>query len=139
MECRDEHEGSRGSSGRPLQYARRARAGHGRSRRKPQATFAEYDGYVDAGEDAAFGKKLFLEKLEAPYYALKHFPFRYKTHGGLKIATDSQLVDNQGNPIANVYCCGSTTPDTGSDLSPNAGSGLITGKAVVASLQSEQA
>lgn len=104
-----------------------------------KATFAEYDGYVDAGEDAAFGKKLFLEKLEAPYYALKHFPFRYKTHGGLKIATDSQLVDNQGNPIANVYCCGSTTPDTGSDLSPNAGSGLITGKAVVASLQSEQA
>ena len=42
-----------------------------------KATFAEYDGYVDAGEDAAFGKKLFLEKLEAPHYALKHFPFRY--------------------------------------------------------------
>lgn len=104
-----------------------------------KATFAEYDGFVDAGEDAAFGKKLFLEKLEAPYYALKHFPFRYKTHGGLKIATDSQLVDNQGNPIANVYCCGSTTPDSGSDLSPNAGSGLVTGKAVVAALQSESA
>ena len=70
---------------------------------------------------------------------MKHFPFRYKTHGGLKIATDSQLVDNQGNPIANVYCCGSTTPDSGSDLSPNAGSGLVTGKAVVAALQSESA
>lgn len=100
-----------------------------------KATFAEYDGYVDAGEDAAFGKKLFLEKLEAPYYALKHFPFRYKTHGGLKIATDSQLVDAKGEPIANVYCCGSTTPDSGSDLAPNAGSGLVTGQAVVASLQ----
>ena len=102
-----------------------------------KATFTEYDGFVDAGEDTAFGKKLFLQKLGAPYYALKHFPFRYKTHGGLKIATDSQLVDNQGAPIANVYCCGSTTPDTGSDLSPNGASGIITGKAVVAALQSE--
>lgn len=102
-------------------------------------TFEEYDGFVDAGEDAAFGKKLFLNKLAAPYYAFRHFPFRYKTHGGLKIATDSQLVDGQGNPIANVYLCGSTTPDTGSDLAPNAGSGLISGKAVVASLQEESA
>ena len=102
-----------------------------------KATFEEYDGYVDAGEDKAFGKKLFLEKLEAPYYAFKHAPFRYKTHGGLKIATDSQLVDGSGNPIANVYCCGSTTPDSGSDLSPNAGSGLVSGKAVVAALQAE--
>lgn len=101
------------------------------------ATFEEYNGYVDAGEDKAFGKKLFLEKLEAPYYAFRHMPFRYKTHGGLKIATDSQLVDGQGNPIANVYVCGSTTPDPGSDLSPNAGSGLISGKAVVAALQAE--
>lgn len=102
-----------------------------------KATFEEYDGFVDAGEDKAFGKKLFLEKLEAPYYAFRHFPFRYKTHGGLKIATDSQLVDSKGNPIANVYCCGSTTPDTGSDLAPNAASGIISGKAVVASLQAE--
>ncbi|MFR4802626.1 MAG: FAD-binding protein [Eggerthellaceae bacterium] len=122
-----------------LQHARRARAGHGRSRRKPQGHLRRIRRLRGCGRGRGVRQKLFLEKLEAPYYALKHFPFRYKTHGGLKIATDSQLVDNQGNPIANVYCCGSTTPDTGSDLSPNAGSGLITGKAVVASLQSEQA
>ena len=97
-------------------------------------TFKKYDAAVDAGEDKEFGKKLFLTKLKAPYYAMKHFPFRYKTHGGLKIATDSQLVDAQGEPIANVYMCGSTTPDTGSDLAPNAGSGIVTGHAVVAAL-----
>ena len=99
------------------------------------ATFDRYNELVDAGEDTDFKKKLFLQKLEAPFYAMKHFPFRYKTHGGLKITTDSQLVDAKGDPIANVYMCGSTTPDTGSDLAPNAGSGLVTGKAVVASLQ----
>ncbi|BAK45640.1 hypothetical protein EGYY_26390 [Eggerthella sp. YY7918] len=102
---------------------------------KLKATFEKYDAMVDAGEDTEFGKKLFLQKLAAPFYAMKHFPFRYKTHGGMRITTDSQLTDKDGNPIPNVYCCGSTVADSGSDLSPNAGSGLISGKAVVAALK----
>lgn len=100
-----------------------------------KATFEAYDAAVAAGADAEFGKKLFLLSLSAPYYAMKHMPQRYKTHGGMKITTESQLTDKDGNPIPNVYCCGSTVADSGSDLSPNAGSGLVTGKAVVASLQ----
>ncbi|MEG0791503.1 MAG: FAD-dependent oxidoreductase [Gordonibacter sp.] len=100
-----------------------------------KATFEAYDAAVAAGEDKEFGKKLFLKSLAAPYYAMKHFPYRYKTHGGMKITTDSQLVDKDGNPIANVYCCGSTVADSGSDLSPNAGSALVTGKAVTAALK----
>ena len=99
------------------------------------ATFARYDELVASGTDADFGKKLFLKSLSAPYYAFKHFPYRYKTHGGMKITTDSQLADKDGKPIANVYCCGSTVSDSGSDLSPNAASGLISGKAVVAALK----
>ena len=99
-----------------------------------KATFETYDAMVASGEDKEFGKKLFLKSLTAPYYAMKHFPYRYKTHGGMKIATDSQLVDKDSNPIANVYCCGSTVADSGSDLSPNAGSALVTGKAVTAAL-----
>ena len=43
--------------------------------------------------------------------------------------------DKDGNPIPNVYCAGSTVADSGSDLSPNAGSGLISGKAVVEALK----
>ena len=82
-------------------------------------TFAAYDASVAAGEDAEFGKKLFLNSLSAPYYAMKH----------------SQLTDKDGTPIPNVYCCGSTVADSGSDLAPNAGSGLVTGKAVVAALK----
>ena len=100
-----------------------------------QETFTRYDELVATGEDADFGKKLFLQSLSAPYYAMKHFPYRYKTHGGMKITTDSQLTDKDGNPIPNVYCCGSTVADSGSDLSPNAGSGLVTGKAVVEALK----
>ena len=83
-------------------------------------TFARYDELVAAGEDTDFKKKLFLQSLSAPYYAMKHFPYRYKTHGGMKITTDSQLTDKDGTPIPNVYCCGSTVADSGSDLSPNA-------------------
>ena len=58
-----------------------------------KATFETYDAMVAAGEDTEFGKKLFLQSLSAPYYAMKHFPYRYKTHGGMKITTDSQLTD----------------------------------------------
>lgn len=100
-----------------------------------KATFESYDAQVAAGEDAEFGKKLFLQSLAAPYYAMKHFPYRYKTHGGMKITTDGQLTDKDGTPIPNVYCAGSTVADSGSDLSPNAGSGLIAGKAVVEALK----
>lgn len=102
-----------------------------------KATFERYDQLVAAGVDEDFGKKRFLVSLAPPYYALKHMPHRYKTYGGMKIATDSQLVTKDGTPIANVYCCGSTTPDSGSDLSPNAASGIISGKAVVAALSSK--
>ncbi|MEG1397496.1 MAG: FAD-dependent oxidoreductase [Raoultibacter sp.] len=101
-----------------------------------KTTFATYDAMVAAGTDTEFNKKLFLQSLSAPFYAMKHFAYRYKTHGGMKITTESQLTDKDGNPIANVYCCGSTVADSGSDLSPNAASGLITGKAVVAALKS---
>ena len=100
-----------------------------------KSTFETYDAMVAAGEDAEFGKKLFLQSLSAPFYAMKHFPYRYKTHGGMKITTDSQLTDKNGTPIPNVYCAGSTVADSGSDLSPNAGSGLISGKAVVEALK----
>ncbi|MEG2530635.1 MAG: FAD-binding protein, partial [Raoultibacter sp.] len=100
-----------------------------------KTTFETYDAMVAAGEDTEFKKKLFLQSLAAPFYAMKHFPYRYKTHGGLKVTTESQLVDKDNKPIANVYCCGSTVADSGSDLSPNAASGLISGKAVVAALK----
>ena len=98
-------------------------------------TFASHDAMCAAGEDTEFKKKLFLQPLAAPFYALKHFPHRYKTHGGMKVLTNSQLADQSGNPIPNVYCCGSTVADSGSDLAPNAGSGLVTGKAVVEALK----
>ena len=39
-----------------------------------KATFETYDAMVAAGEDTEFGKKLFLQSLSAPYYAMKHFP-----------------------------------------------------------------
>ena len=103
-------------------------------RRALKATFESYDAQVAAGEDKEFGKKLFLQSLSAPYYAMKHFPYRYKTHGGMKITTDSQLTDKDGTPSPTCTAA-PTVADSGSDLSPNAASGLISGKAVVEALK----
>jgi fumarate reductase flavoprotein subunit len=98
-----------------------------------EQTFAEYDAAVAAGEDP-LGKKRYLLSLQAPYYAMKHFPHRYKTHGGLKISARHELLNAAGEPIPNVFMVGSTVADTGSDLAPNAGSGYVCGKYVTEAL-----
>jgi fumarate reductase flavoprotein subunit len=98
-----------------------------------EQSFAEYDAAVAAGEDP-LGKKRYLLSLKAPYYAMKHFPHRYKTHGGLKISPRHELLNAKGEPIPNVFMVGSTVADTGSDLAPNAGSGYVCGKYVVETL-----
>ncbi|MDR2106645.1 MAG: FAD-dependent oxidoreductase [Coriobacteriales bacterium] len=98
-----------------------------------EQTFAEYDAAVAAGEDP-LGKKRYLLSLKAPYYAMKHFVHRYKTHGGLKISARHELLNAKGEPIPNVFMVGSTVADTGSDLAPNAGSGYVCGKYVTEAL-----
>jgi fumarate reductase flavoprotein subunit len=98
-----------------------------------EQTFAEYDAAVTAGEDP-LGKKRYLLSLKPPYYAMKHFVQRYKTHGGLKISSKHELLNAKGEPIPNVFMVGSTVADTGSDLAPNAGSGYVCGKYVAEAL-----
>ena len=63
------------------------------------ATFAEYDGYVEAGEDAAFGKTEWLDSLQAPYHALKLNVMRYKTSGGVMCGPNNLVLDENDQEI----------------------------------------
>ena len=94
------------------------------------ATFAEYDGYVAAGEDTAFGKTSWLESLQAPYHALKLNVMRYKTSGGLMVGPDNQVLDVNGEQIPGLYACGAVTTLAQASCSLCAATGYFTGKSI---------
>ena len=99
----------------------------------PEALKAVFDGYgeaVDAGKDDAFGRTAFLQGIEPPYYALKQFPVRYKTRGGVRTDADGRLLNAAGSAIANVYACGSVAAGSVEGLATNGAFGLIVGRAV---------
>ncbi|MEG0757262.1 MAG: FAD-dependent oxidoreductase, partial [Raoultibacter sp.] len=65
-------------------------------------TFETYGKSVEAKKDSEFGRELYLQNLSAPYYALKQFPVRYKTLGGVKTNDDGQLLGAANAAIENV-------------------------------------
>ncbi|MBX9033364.1 FAD-dependent oxidoreductase [Gordonibacter massiliensis (ex Traore et al. 2017)] len=99
-----------------------------------KATFDGYGALVDAGKDADFGRTAFLQKIEPPYYALKQFPVRYKTRGGVRTDAEGRLLNAAGSAIANVYACGSVAAGSVEGLATNGAFGLIVGRAVAKAL-----
>lgn len=100
-----------------------------------QQTFDRYRDLVASGDDGDFGRSAFLEVLEAPYYALKQFPVRYKTYGGTHTDDDGRLTDASGSTVPNVYCCGSVTAGVVDGLAASGSAGLLAGRAVARDLE----
>jgi succinate dehydrogenase/fumarate reductase flavoprotein subunit len=96
------------------------------------ATFEEYDGYVQAGEDAAFGKTSWLNSLSAPYHALKLNAMRYKTSGGLMVGPNNQVLNTEGEEIEGLYACGALTTLSYASCSTVAATGYYVGETLAA-------
>ena len=103
------------------------------------ATFDRYNGFVKDGKDGDFGRTLFLEELEGPYYALKQLPQRYRSNGGVKTNQSGQVLSVVGAVIPNVYCCGAAAASSIGGLASNGAFGMLAGKAVAAALDDEDA
>lgn len=78
------------------------------------ATFAEtmnkWNAAVEAKEDKEFGRTSFANPLNtAPYYAIKIAPGVHHTMGGLKINTNTEVLDASGNAIPGLYAAGEVT------------------------------
>ncbi|MCA2017719.1 flavocytochrome c [Vibrio tritonius] len=70
-------------------------------------TVAKYNSYVEAGEDPEFHKDTFSLKVEkAPFYATPRQPAVHHTMGGLKIDTATRVLDENNQPIKNLYAAG---------------------------------
>ena len=60
--------------------------------------------------DEEFGRSSFANKLdEGPYYAIKVAPGVHHTMGGLKINTNTEVLDASGNVIPGLYAAGEVT------------------------------
>lgn len=65
---------------------------------------------VRSKDDTEFGRTAFTETLEtAPFYAIKLSPGIHHTMGGLVINSESQVLDQNNEPIKNLYAAGEVT------------------------------
>ena len=87
----------------------------------------------EGGKDSTFGRKLYLQELEGPFYAFKQLPVRARTRGGAKTNEQGQVVSSVGAPLANLYACGSAAQG-GGDLASNGAFGMLVGQAIAGEL-----
>ncbi len=77
------------------------------------ATMDSWIAAVEAKEDAEFGRDdlatVKYDMKTAPYYAVKIAPGVHHTMGGLKINTNTEVVDTTGNVIPGLYAAGEVT------------------------------
>jgi fumarate reductase flavoprotein subunit len=73
-------------------------------------TVAQYNGFVDAGQDRLFGRPEVKVKIErSPFYAIPSWTGVHYTMGGLLINTRTQVLDIWGNVIPGLYAAGEVT------------------------------
>ena len=97
-------------------------------------TLKSYAKACEDGADEEFGRTAHLSPLSEPYHAIKQFPVRFRTMGGLLVDEACQVLDGTGTPIENLYAAGSCAAILSEGFLDNAASGLLAGAAVVEAL-----
>ena len=73
-------------------------------------TMANWNDCVAAGKDEEFGRTSFAEALDtAPYYAIKVTAGVHHTMGGLKINTNTEVLNENGEVIPGLFAAGEVT------------------------------
>ncbi|MBR4392616.1 MAG: flavocytochrome c [Oscillospiraceae bacterium] len=74
------------------------------------ATMEKWNEDVKNGEDTEWGREsLDYDLTTAPFYAIKIAPGIHHTMGGIKIDTEAQVIDTDGNVIPGLFAAGETT------------------------------
>ena len=73
-------------------------------------TMDKWNEDVAKGEDTEWGRESLDYSLDtAPFYAIKIAPGIHHTMGGIKIDTEAQVIDTDGNVIPGLFAAGETT------------------------------
>ncbi len=105
-----------------------------------EATVEAYNGYVDAGEDAEFGRGkdyLSVKIGSGPYYIVEQKPRFATTMGGLVIDTALEVINKSGEAIPGLYAAGEVVGGVMGDDSPsgaNNGWAVTSGKLAAESI-----
>ena len=70
-------------------------------------TLAHWNEMADAGEDTDFNYRGKLSRIDTPpYYIMTYKPAVHYIMGGLRINTEAQVLNAEGNPIPGLYAAG---------------------------------
>lgn len=75
-------------------------------------TVNKHNRYLSEGKDPEFNKpitKAMLPLVNPPFYAVAQWPSVHHTMGGLRINTNAQVIDINGNVIQRLYAAGEVT------------------------------
>ena len=104
------------------------------------ATVETYNGYVEAGEDAEFGRKpeyMTMKIGDGPYYIVEQKPRFATTMGGLVIDESLEVINKSGAVIPGLYAAGEVVGGVMGDDSPsgaNNGWAVTSGKLAAESI-----
>lgn len=95
-------------------------------------TVAHYNELFDAQQDTQYGKEPFRlsEIRTAPFYACKLSGMALCTLDGIKINTEFQALDENGQPIEGLYVIGNDSGNYYNGTYPNLAAGLNAGRCV---------
>ena len=72
-----------------------------------KTSVASYNAMSAVGSDSDFGRGGKLANFnEGPFYLQKVVPSVHHTMGGIRISTETEVLDAEGNPIPGLYAAG---------------------------------
>jgi fumarate reductase flavoprotein subunit len=75
-----------------------------------KATIDGYNSFVQSGTDSEFGRADMPRELSVgPYYAVEVAPAIHHTMGGIKINTNAEVFNNNGETIEGLFAAGEVT------------------------------
>lgn len=74
------------------------------------ATIAQYNLFVETGKEPDFGRFDLTEKIDnGPFYAVEVAPAVHHTMGGVKINTNTEVINKDGEVIPGLFAAGEVT------------------------------
>lgn len=89
------------------------------------ATLATWNSDMKNNKDNQFARKTGLEPITGPFYAYKNVTMNLGSVGGLKINTDTQVVNISGDPIPRLYAVGMNSAGWIGPYYPGSGTAIM--------------